>query len=541
MEFRRRQGRHLQGVAVLIGEEGFRSLLGRMRDDGALIELPQPIDPRHIPTLVDQSATALCFAKPVGYGMQLVSGLVRTAGRLTLACGCERMEQLAQGLSQGLAHPISPRIVPSPKRQRWEGEAVDLFRLPVPLSAVHDGAPTITAGVVLAHDAEYGLNAGVYRLMLRDRCTTGIDIVTPNNLRLFAERALAEGRSLPISVNIGVHPVDMLGAGYRSPAGVEELGIAGGLRGAPVALASCETIDVPCLADAEIVLEAEILPTGWIYPEGRFGEFTRLMGGLHWNPLVRVKAIAAKPDAIFYALHMPWENIWLGAPTRHAAISEALRAAGIAVAAINVTLGGCAFWHAVVAIRKQAGEGKNALLAALSVMDLKQVIVVDDDIDIFDPIDVEFAVATRVQADRDVMVIQGTRAKPLDPSLPPTAGVPTGARLGIDATIPEAVPRERFERIHHPRAAVVQLPDYLAGQADPPGLPAEDLAEQVFAAVTEAPIYYNALLERFAAHSYAALTRSIGRLQAEGRLWQDTRGRICPRGSPFDAVSPGRH
>lgn len=96
---------------------------------------------------------------------------------------------------------------------------------------------------------------------------------------------------------------------------------------------------MPCIADAEIVIEAEILPTGWVYPEGRFGEFTRLMGGLHWNPIVRVKAIRRRKDAIYYALHMPWENTWLAAPTRYTQIRQALKTAGVAVKDINVTLG----------------------------------------------------------------------------------------------------------------------------------------------------------------------------------------------------------
>ena len=197
------------------------------------------------------------------------------------------------------------------------------------------------------------------------------------------------------------------------------MAIAGGLRGAPVELAPCKTIDVPYIADAEIVLEGEILPTGWTWPEGRFGEFTRLMGGLHWNPLVRIKAISIRKDAIYYSLHMPWENTWLAAPTRYAAIRQALKTAGVKVKDINVTLGGCAFWHAVISIKKQPGEGKNAILAALSVMDLKHVVIVDDDIDVNNPMDVEWAIATRVQGDRDIVIVTNARGKPLDPSLPP--------------------------------------------------------------------------------------------------------------------------
>ena len=228
---------------------------------------------------------------------------------------------------------------------------------------------------------------------------------------------------------------------------------------------------MPYIADAEIVLEGEILPTGWTWPEGRFGEFTRLMGGLHWNPLVRIKAISRRKDAVYYALHMPWENTWLAAPTRYAAIRQALRTAGVTVKDINVTLGGCAFWHAVISIKKQAGEGKNALLAALSVMDLKHVVIVDDDIDVFNPMDVEWAIATRVQADRDVLIVTNARGKPLDPSLPPTPPgvVPTTAKIGIDATIGEGIPKERYERIAYAYADTAKIADYVKGKADESG------------------------------------------------------------------------
>ena len=329
----------------------------------------------------------------------------------------------------------------------------------------------ITAGVVIARDPELGINSGIYRFIVKEKSLTGIDIVTPNNMRLFAQRAYEQGRPLPISISIGTHPIEITGSGYRAPLGVDEMAIAGGLRGAPVELAPCETIDLPYIADAEIVLEAEILPTGWTWPEGRFGEFTRLMGGLHWNPLVRIKAISMRKDAIYYNLHMPWENTWLAAPTRYAAIRQALKTAGVQVKDINVTLGGCAFWHAVISIKKQPGEGKNALLAALSVMDLKHVVVVDDDIDVFDPTEVEWAIATRVQGDKDVMIVGNARAKPLDPSLPQGYGVvPTGAKVGIDATIPEGIPREYYERITYAyadRAKIDGLRQRQGGRSGP--------------------------------------------------------------------------
>ena len=311
----------------------------------------------------------------------------------------------------------------------------------------------------------------------------------------------------------------------------------------------CETMDLPCLADAEIVLEAEILPTGWTHPEGRFGEFTRLMGGLHWNPLVKVKAITMRRDAIYYALHMPWENTWLAAPTRYTAIRRALRSAGVQVKDINVTLGGCGFWHAIVSIRKQAGEGKNALLAALTAQDIKHVVVVDDDIDVFDPMDVEWAIATRVQGDRDVIVVPGARAKPLDPSLPvtPPGVVPTGAKVGIDATIGEGIPRERFERIAYAYADRARIDDYVKGKADAsPQTAGHDekliagLARRIMKLIETGPRYYQEIAEHFGEHEFQAVARAMGTLHAEGKLWQDSRGRSCVRGSAFAARPPAK-
>jgi 2,5-furandicarboxylate decarboxylase 1 len=414
------------------------------------------------------------------------------------------------------------------------------------MSSIYDGGPMITAGVVIARDPELGLNSGIYRFIVKEKSLTGIDIVTPNNMRLFAQRAYEAKRPCPISISIGTHPLEIMGSGYRAPLGVDEMAIAGGLRGEPVDLAPCGTIDMPYIADAEIVLEAEILPTGWTWPEGRFGEFTRLMGGLHWNPLVRIKAISMRKDAIYYALHMPWENTWLAAPTRYTAIRQALRTAGVVVKDINVTLGGCAFWHAVISIKKQPGEAKNALLAALSVMDLKHVVVVDDDIDVFDPVDVEWAIATRVQGDRDVMIITTARGKPLDPSLAPMPPgvVPTTAKVGIDATIPEGVPRERYERIAYAYANRARIDQYLGGKFDTAGEAGDEskvaaLAQKILDAIAAEPLYYTDIAERFGSYDFQTVARALGHLHASEKLWQDSRGRMCVRGSAFAAKPPG--
>jgi len=180
------------------------------------------------------------------------------------------------------------------------------------------------------------------------------------------------------------------------------------------------------------------------------------------------------------------------------------------------------------------------------VMDLKHVVVVDDDIDIFDPTEVEWAIATRVQGDRDIMIVNNARAKPLDPSLPQGLGVvPTGAKVGIDATIPEGIPNEHYERITYAYAQTAKIADYANGKADEAGEAGDEtavrgLAEKILTTINEQPLYYIDIAERFARYNFRTIALAIGHLHATERLWQDPHGRMCVRGSKFAATPPGK-
>ena len=235
-------------------KENFREFLGRLRDARELVDVKQPVDIRHIATLVDQSDKALFFHDVIGYDMPAVSGIIRTRERSIMGMGCSEYSEIEMKLRQGIDHPIPPRYVETARHKQVikVGPEVDLFKLPIPMSSVYDGGPMITAGVVIAKDPEYGLNSGVYRFMVKEKNLTGIDIVTPNNMRMFAQRAFEAGRPCPISISLGTHPIEIMGAGFRAPMGVDEMAISGGIRGEPVELAHCETVDLPCIADAEI-------------------------------------------------------------------------------------------------------------------------------------------------------------------------------------------------------------------------------------------------------------------------------------------------
>jgi len=394
----------------------------------------------------------------------VAGALITSRARLAIALDCAPGE-IAATFEERAARPIEPEIVADGPCQEvvLQGDDVDLAAIPYPIMHLFDGGPYISGTFVVSRDPEYGRNVGSYRMMYRTPRETGIDLVSPSDMRFYYQRALDQGKPLEIAVAIGVHPYEMLAASYKAPIRTDELAIAGGLHGEPVPLVKCKTVDLEVPADAELVLEGELLPIGWTADEGPFGEFSQISGDVKWNPVFRVKCITRRKDPIFYMLQMPWENDWLAAPVTEAAGLQALRVASVEPIDIRAPVGACGYWALIASIKKRPGEGKNALLALLSVAEVKLAIVTDDDIDIHDPDDLDWAIAFRVQADKDVITLSGARAKHIDPSVKSwelgKGGLPTTAKMGIDATIPEGVPRHLYRRIKVYEGDGVRLED----------------------------------------------------------------------------------
>ncbi|MBT5456626.1 MAG: UbiD family decarboxylase, partial [Rhodospirillaceae bacterium] len=236
---------------------------------------------------------------------------------------------------------------------------------------------------------------------------------------------------------------------------------------------------------------------------------------------------------------------WPSGPIYEAAVRRALHEAGVQTTAVNITPGGCCHWHAIIAVKPLPGDAKNAMMAALSVADMKHVVVVDEEIDVFDGVDVEWAIATRVQADKDVMIVSGARSKPLDPSLVIVPGhIPTTSKMGIDATISDDIPRERYERIAYAYADQINLEDVLGEGGTKEGAEdispdiVSDLAERIRTVIEKEPLYYAILAERFSNEGFQAVGRALGLLHERGELWQDHLGQFCLVGSEFAAVPP---
>jgi 2,5-furandicarboxylate decarboxylase 1 len=442
----------------------FRDVVSRLDQEGALLRLAKEVDARHLSPLVVKADRPVLFERVRGFDLRVAGGLFWNRKRFAAALGWPESE-LGTRFAAGSRTMIEPEIVVEAPAQEIvkTGPEVDLTELPIPLLAEKDGGPYISAGVVIAR-GDRGLNAGCYRLMYRSRAETGIDLVTVSDLRRIYEARLARGEALPISVSIGVHPIEVLSAAYKAPPGVSEIALAGGLHGAPVPLVQCRTVDVPAIADAEIVLEGLLLPIGWTEDEGPFGEFAGMYGDLKHNPVFTVTAITHRRHAILQLLQMPWENAWLGAAATEAQVWNVLKTAGVDVVDVAVTEGSACRWSVIASIRKRAGGGKNALMAILALPDTKHAVVVDEDVDIHDPTQVEWARTFRVQADRDVIVIEGAQGKHVDPSVRPwelaKGQLPMTAKMGIDATIPEGISPMYYERIRHVWLDDVKLEHY---------------------------------------------------------------------------------
>ena len=446
--------------------ESFRSVLERLDKENELLHVRKPVDVRYISPLIVQADKPVWFHDPISFDVPVVSGLYWKRDRLARALNWPESE-LGVRFPQGIQKMVDPVTVEEAPCQEVvkTGDNVDLTELPIPFLGERDGGAFISAGVLLARDDEGVVNAGVYRLMYRSRNVTSVDLVTNSDLRKCYESAFKRQEPLPIAVCIGVHPYEMLCAAFKAPPGVSEMKIAGGLHGEPVRTVQAQTNDLPVLADCEIVLEGQIEPVGWTVDEGPFGDFAGMYTEVRWNPTFTIKAMTHRKDPLFQVIQMPWENAWLGAVAMEAMVLEVLATAGVSTVAVRVTEGSACRWSVIASIRKRAGGGKNALLAILSLPDTKHALVVDEDVDIFDDEQLEWAKTFRVQADQDVMIVSGAQGKHIDPSLRawelPKGQLPTTSKMGIDATTPEGIPAEHYEIITHPFRDEVKLESFL--------------------------------------------------------------------------------
>jgi UbiD family decarboxylase len=320
-----------------------------------------------------------------------------------------------------------------------EGDAVDLTKLPIPLHFSVDAAPYITAGQIAARDPVTGIDTtGFHRLMLKSKNRLGVSLHSRRRMWEFHRRAEERGQSLPAAVTLGIHPLHYMGSMvYAYPPHVRKYEIIGGLFGAPYRLARCGVRDLEVPANAEIIIEGEILPNVK-EPEGPFSEFTGYASYRSTQNVFVAHRIRMRRDAMFHSVvsGMSKDHILISCITREGEILNTLKRNLPNVIAVHVPHTTCGAFMAFIKMKKTAqGEPQQAILAALGTeFYTKYVIVLDEDVDIFDMNDVMWAVATRVRAESDIVFVPGCKGAVLDPTSDPQTFTLT--KMGIDATRP---------------------------------------------------------------------------------------------------------
>jgi 2,5-furandicarboxylate decarboxylase 1 len=401
----------------------------------------------------DTNGPALLFENIKAYpDWRVLGGLFATRKLVALGLGVPQEQMLERYLTLE-DQRIPPEMVHDApcKEIKWTGAEVDLGKLPIVTHAGKDCGPYVTIGVQVGKDVDTGVrNLSIHRMLVLGKDRLSLWAPADHHLGRMILKAEENNRGLEVATAVGVDPAIVVGSQARVPFGIDEFYVAGGLRGAAVKLTRCETIDVEVPAFAEVIIEGVTIP-GERVADGPYGEYPGCYSEAKQAPVLKVTAITMRRNPI-------WQTALTGMPvTENHTLIEYGNAAVVyrevkkivpEVRGVNMTPGGTFRHHVVVAIKKRAeNEGRNVILALLSMgIGLKQVIVVDDDIDPFDPMQVDWAMATRFQADKDAIVIPRIACSTLDPSCP-EARVTAG--LGIDATAP-LKDHWRFEKVEIP-------------------------------------------------------------------------------------------
>ena len=402
------------------------------------LTISREVDPAYEITAVavklEQEATRrpiLLFEKVKGTKFPVLTNLHAGRSRLATAINA-KPEEMQKAYLRAMEKPIAPKTVSKApvKETILTGDKVNLYDLPQIIHHEGDAGAYITAAISFAKDPNGDTwNCAYNRLMIKGRDTTSIHLTLAKHLWEFQRVAEARGEALPVAFAIGVHPAIALGCLAIGSIDEDERAIMGGLLGEPLELVQCETSDLVVPAHAEMILEAEILPHERT-AEGPFGEFTGYSLGERQREVVKVRAITHRRDAIFQDItvgHL--DHLMLSTTPIEANLYRAVRAMVPTVKAVRVP----APFTCYVSIEQRiSGQAKNAILAVLGAdLYMKRVVVVDHDVDIFSDRQMSWAIATRCQPDRDIVIVTNARGSDLDPSTKEDGNT---AKWGVDAT-----------------------------------------------------------------------------------------------------------
>lgn len=429
----------------------FRSALKRMAAAGRLKTYDKPVDVKlEIAAILKKldGQESIYFPKVAGFDMPVVGNFLSCRENCEAAFGTD-YNGIRQLIGRALGNPQPPKLVNhAPAQEVVKTENIDLLAmLPALHHTANDPGRYLTSGIVIVKDPDTGVyNASYHRVQLLGGNRGAIKLDFGRHLRAAFDRAKAKGEALPIVMCIGADIALHYTAatmGSQMPESADELAVAGGLAGAPLSVVKAITQDLLVPAESEIVLEG-VIKTDEVINEGPFGEFVGSLSPEGDAPIMEISAVTHRAKPIYHAINgYGRETIMLRKYVLEASLLKVLTAAIPIVIDADMTAGGLHRFHAVIQVKKTTpqheGLQRNAILAAFGALkDLDMVIAVDEDIDLRDPADVEYALATRMEASKDLIVIPGARGH----EYVRASNEGVRAKLGIDATVPlEQKPR----------------------------------------------------------------------------------------------------
>src|ERR671933_757938 len=438
----------------------FRSFLSLLEQKRELVRISKSVSSRfELAAVVSklEGKQAILFERIDKSQFKVASNVIGTRTRFSLVMGAGNLiDSHFLQLNGNISEPEkTPETAPF-----YENSSKVLSELPIVTHFEKDAGPYITSSIVFAKDPEKGTqNASTHRLLKIDDQNMVIRMVEGRHLHKCYCSATEHGEDLKVAITIGVHPAVSIAAAYQAAYGVDEMLIANSLLDGELTLSKSHYSELYIPTYSEIVLEGRILKDKsadeWMVEMLRTYDFKRK------QPIFELDKIRFRNNAIFYDILPGFaeHRLLMGLPVE-AKIFHAVKNVVPTTKSVYLTDGGSNWLDAVIQIRKRLeGEPKNALLAAFaSHPSLKIAIVVDHDIDPRDPKAVEYAISTRCQADRDLMVIRNAKGSSLDPSSDQVNLVTT--KIGIDATATLLKPRDRFEVARIPGQEKISLSDY---------------------------------------------------------------------------------
>ncbi len=406
-------------------------LMDQIDDD--IIEINDEVSTEYeITSILKNYPTAtVVFNNVKDSNMRIISGICNTRQKIAKSIGTD-VSGITQRIIDASNNPKKIDDVKDYSDVYSNNLDADLGLLPILNHYPNDKGCYITAGVVIARDPETGItNASIHRMLVNSSDELGIRIV-PRQLYTYFKKAQEMGEDLDIAIAIGLAPSTLLASTTSIPITENELEVANTFMDGKLSLVKCETVDI-LAPECEILLEGKILHDK-VASEGPFVDLTDTYDKIRDEPVIKLSRMHYKDEPYYHAI-LPAGNehkLLQGLP-QEPRIYNSVKNTLPTVQNVVLTEGGCCWLHAVVSIKKQTeGDAKNVMMAALSAHpSLKHCVIVDEDIDIFDPIDVEYAIATRVKGDDDIIIIPKARGSSLDPVAQIDG---TTTKIGVDAT-----------------------------------------------------------------------------------------------------------